>query len=135
VSRSNQQHPTSPITPSDLPAQWRGRAADLRRWAAAEGAAVALERAADELEASLRSASDETLTLAEAARESGYSADHIGREVARGHIPNAGRRHAPRVRRADLPRKPGALLTQASKPHIGREDIARAVINRHEGGA
>jgi hypothetical protein len=39
------------------------------------------------------------------------------------------------VRRGDLPRKPGALPTQRSKPHIGRDAIARAVITSHAGGS
>ena len=45
------------------------------------------------------------MTLAQAAVASGYSADHLGREVREGRIPNAGRPHAPRIRRANLPRK------------------------------
>ena len=52
-----------------------------------------------------------TLTLAEAALESGYSVDHLRHAVASGQIANAGRRGAPRIRRADLPKKPGAPAT------------------------
>jgi hypothetical protein len=102
---------------------------------AAEGAARAYELVADELDAALQGQDAELLNLTQAAAESGYSADHLGREIARGRIPNAGRRNAPKVRRTDLPRKPGALPPQQRKPHIGREDIARAVVNRHVGGA
>jgi hypothetical protein len=119
----------------ELASVWRRRAADLRHWAAAEGAAVAWECAAKELEAALRCDGGELLTLAEAARESGYTVDHLGRDIARGKIPNAGRLHAPRVRRSDLPKKPGALSPPGRGLHIGRAEIARAVIQRQAGGA
>jgi hypothetical protein len=119
----------------ELPAVFRRRAADLRRWGAAEGAATAWECAALELEEALRRNDDEPLTLAQAATESGYSADHLGREIARSKIPNAGRRNAPRVRRGDLPKKPGALPRSPLGMHIERTEIARAVIERHAGGA
>ena len=52
-----------------------------------------------------RAAADEVLTLDEAARASGYSADHLRHLVSAGDVPNAGRKHAPRVRRADLPER------------------------------
>jgi hypothetical protein len=45
---------------------------------------------------------DEPLSLTEAARRTGYSADHIGRLVREGKLPNAGRTHAPRVRAREL---------------------------------
>src|SRR5438128_326539 len=48
---------------------------------------------------------NELLNLREAARQSGYSADHLGRKLKSGEIPNAGRPGAPRIRLRDLPRK------------------------------
>src|SRR5690242_809779 len=89
----------------DLPSTWRARADELRRWAAAEAAACALERAAQELDDRLRERSSELLSLSEASEEGGYSVDHLGRLIREGRIPNAGRPNAPRIRRADLPRK------------------------------
>lgn len=56
----------------------------------------------------LRPAGGELLSLQEAAAESGYSVDRLGRLVAKGEIPNAGRRGKPAIRRSDLPKKPGA---------------------------
>ena len=94
---------------ADLSASWRRVATTLRPYA--EAAAVAYERAADALDAALDAQQSAVLTLREAARESGLSADHLGRLVRQGRIPNAGRPHAPRIRRADLPRRaplPGA---------------------------
>lgn len=93
------------MTPAELPAAWRARAEDLREWAAAEAAARALEMAAAELEAALRKAADERLTMAEAAQESGYSERRLRELIAEGAIPNAGRKGAPRIRRQDLPRR------------------------------
>ena len=76
--------------------------------------------AAKELEEALAKGLTEVLTLEEAAAESGYSADHLGRLLADGTIPNAGRKYAlgsgagtcrgsRRRRRPDpsLPRPPG----------------------------
>jgi hypothetical protein len=94
------------MTPDGLPAAWRDRAEQLRRWARAEGAAVAWEAAAAELDEALRACADEELTLSEAAEVSGYSERRIRELVAGGDIPNAGRKHRPRVRRGDLPRRP-----------------------------
>jgi hypothetical protein len=121
---------------AELAAQWRARAVQLREWsgAAAESVAHAYERAADELCAEIERDSAETVTLTEAERISGYSADHIGRLLRNGTVSNAGRKNAPRVRLSDLPRKPGAALKQPTgNLHIDREARAQAVINRHVG--
>lgn len=97
---------------------WRKRASELRRYAAAEGAAKAWETAAEELEAcaagSPNDSLDGDLTLAEASRASGYSARHLRRLVDQGRIPNRGRKHAPRFRRGDLPGK-NIPLTASSR--------------------
>jgi hypothetical protein len=45
------------------------------------------------------------LTLAEAATATGYSAGYIGKQIVAGTLPNAGRKNATRVRRADLKAK------------------------------
>jgi hypothetical protein len=44
----------------------------------------------------------ECLSLFQAAKRTGYSADHIGRLVRQGKVPNAGCKNAPRVRLQDL---------------------------------
>lgn len=119
---------------ASLPTQWRALAGTLRAHAA-EGAALAYEQAADELDAALRVQADELLTLEEASAESGFTVDHLSREVRSARIPNAGRKGAPRIRRADLPRKVGTLPPSPVVGHIDRDAIARAVITRHVGGA
>jgi len=45
---------------------------------------------------------DEPLSLTEASRRYGYTADHIGRLVREGKLQNVGRKNAPRVRARDL---------------------------------
>ncbi len=89
--------------PGDLPSHWRQRAEGLRRYSVS--AANAYDDAATELDAALKVLGEDTLTLVEAAALCGYSADHIGSLLRNGTIPNVGRKHAPLIRRADLPTK------------------------------
>ena len=91
-----------------LARRWRERATELRTWAAAEGSALALEGCARELEDAIRAAEDETLTVTQAASESGYSERRLRELLAAGKLPNAGKPGASRIRRADVPRKPKA---------------------------
>jgi hypothetical protein len=93
----------TPELPENLPRLWRERVEQLRDWGGSTEAARLWERAAVELEQALRSRGGETLTLAQAARASGLTAGYLGDLVRAGKIPNAGRRNAPRIRRADLP--------------------------------
>lgn len=112
-----------------LPADWRKQAKALRRYGG-ETPAIALDRCADDLEATLREQDETTLSLVEAARESGYSADHLGRLVREGKIPNAGRPGAPRIARVHLPRKATAPVPDdpplADKPR--RRDVSNVQI-------
>ena len=115
-----------------LPADWRKQAKSLRRYAS-EPPAVALERCADELEDTLRERDETTLSLVEAARESGYSRDHLGRLVRDGKIPNAGRPNAPRIARVDLPRKAPAHapLAEAPRPRDrSNAQIVQSIIRK-----
>ena len=91
-------------TPSGLLAAWRDRAQFLSDFGDPNSAKLWLTAAA-ELERALASVADETLSLVEAARISGFTADYLGHLVKTGKIKNAGRKGAPRIRRADLPEK------------------------------
>jgi hypothetical protein len=72
----------------------------------------------EEYDCAVRKQLDRLLTLTEAAEMSGYSADHLGRCVRDGMIPNAGRPNSPRIRRADLPLRTGSRLPNgASAAH------------------
>jgi hypothetical protein len=114
---------------SELSAQWRERAHDLRKWAAAESAAAALETAASELDDVLSRQGGEPLSLRDAATLSGYSSDHLGRLIREGKIPNAGRRHSPKIIRADLPRRPKGMA-RAHRDGYDPVADARALLSR-----
>lgn len=92
------------MTHDELISEW-GRRADEMAEHGIDAVARAYRIAIAELQTAQRAAADETLTLAEAARESGYSVGRLRHMVADGTVPNAGRKGAPRIRRADLPRR------------------------------
>ena len=108
-----------------LPANWRRQAKSLRRYGG-ETPATAIERCADDLEATLVERDETTFSLVEASRESGYSADHLGRLVRDGKIPNAGRAGAPRIALRDLPRKASAT----AEPRLAEKRRSGEVSNR-----
>ncbi len=115
-----------------LPVTWRRQAKTLRRYGG-ETPAVVLDRCADDLEATLRERDETTLSLVEAARESGYSREHLGRLVRDGKIPNAGRPGAPRIARRYLPRKrqdPDAPAGPRLAHEPGRRQVASVGIVR-----
>ena len=91
----------------NLVTRWMDEAATLAGWGDERGAAV-LRRVAQELDIAACEHDEEPLTITQASAESGFSADHLRSLVATGEIPNAGRRGSPRIRRRDLPMKPGA---------------------------
>jgi len=107
-----------------LASHWRARAEELRSLAA-EGQARAFERAAQDLADALAREREATLTLEQAAQESGYSADHLRHLVAEGTVPNAGRRGAPRVRRGDLPTRPGKTRNSPYNPDTDALQLLR----------
>lgn len=111
---------------------WKAEAATLVRRYGDERTAHVCRLHAAELEEAIRAAEDETLTLTQAARESGYSSDHLRHLVADGTIPNAGEKGRPRIRRGDLPLKPGAD-TDAEQDEARRE--ARDILRSVRGGA
>ncbi len=118
--------------------RWRAERDRLGRIGALADPGLLIADILTEVEALLAPEEEETLTLTHAARESGYSAGHLGRLVRDGTIPNAGRPHAPRIRRADLPCKATALRPQAAKLHLPPAtpgQIARAVVTSPRGVA
>ena len=113
-----------------LLSHWRSRATDLERYAPA--AAQAFRDAADELAEALNGA-EETVSLKEAAMLGGYPVDSLQRMVASGRIQNYGRKGKPRVRRADVPAKPGHgafLLAESGRRHITASAVAASVTHR-----
>lgn len=94
------------MTPTELATKWRADADVLEAYAP-EMAKVCRSHA-DALDAALRSVDDDVLSLADAARASGYSPDRLRHKVSSGEIPNVGKKGAPRIRRGDLPLKKNA---------------------------
>ena len=85
---------------------WRGEAEILRRRGASVQAEV-LESVAGELEAAAAAARIEAVSLDEAAELGGYSYSHLQSLVSRDEIENMGQKGSPRIRRCDVPIKPG----------------------------
>lgn len=70
------------------------------------------------------------LTLREAAELSGYSVDHLARLVRSGAIPNSGKRHSPRMRQADLPRRPKRFDQSAKRSYDVLTDARSLGVRR-----
>ena len=85
---------------------WRTRSANLRLMGLSQPAAQ-MEAMAAELEARISEWLEEQLTLDQAAKETGYTYNHLQSCLAEGRLPNVGKRREPRVRRCDLPVKGG----------------------------
>jgi len=113
-----------------LTSRWRDHATMFRRFDD-NGAAEAFESCANELEAAVSVWSTTPLTLEQAAEESGYSRESLGRLVRDGRIRNAGHTGSPRIQRGDLPRKPGRTCQRQELD--SRQQIAAAVANSGKG--
>jgi len=115
------------MLPGDLTTAWRSTATFFREHKA-DSIAIAYEKCAEDLERAVAGQEEELLTLHEAAAETGYSPDHLGRLVRQRKIRNLGRPGAPRVSRKDLPRtKP---IAEPPKPtHFSPTQIVRSAIN------
>jgi hypothetical protein len=95
----------------ELLAGWRARACALRDELDERGAAL-LERRAHELEAWFATKRSESVSVAEASDATGYSEDHLRRQLSSGELRNAGERGRPRLRRGDLRPKGGRRLAR-----------------------
>lgn len=122
------------MTLADLTTRWAARRDEWRALGVhVDGAAVAGEILAD-LHALLVDQAAGDVTIAEASRLGGYSVDHLQRLVASGQLANVGRKHRPRIRRSDVPTKPGHTLpTDAEAGHFSdRRRIVASVATGNE---
>ena len=94
-----------PLPLDSLIATWREQATRYSEDGVTIAARV-LERVSRELEATWIEEHWKSLTIDQAAEETGYSASRLYELVATGKIENAGKKGAPRIRRCDLPRRP-----------------------------
>jgi len=119
--------------PGDLPAVWRERAETVRKYGDPNSGRL-WDVAATELELAMEEVASETVSLRDAARETGYTADHLGALIKCGQIPNAGRKGAPRIYRHALPPKkqPGGRgRPSRAKSVPSRNDIHAIAQSRH----
>lgn len=111
-----------------LAQQWREDARTLRR-RASETQADVLESCAQDLEAWSREQALEALTLNQAAQESGYSYSALEKMVREGRLPNVGSKGAPRVRRANLPRKGERSTFHSEEPGLAQQILQSRTCN------
>ena len=98
----------------------RAKASELREDFAQESCARALEWAADRIDRARRSAEGELLSLADAAKRSGYSEGHLARLVGKGHIHDRrppGSKARIYIAAADLPTRPVRAHTGSADVH------------------
>lgn len=104
-----------------------------RRGVMANGTSLLTEVLAD-FKTVMASEREAVLSLPDAASRSGYSVEHLGRLIRDGRLPNAGRKGSPRIRAADLPRKPRALVPNGPQAYDPTAD-ARTLLDRQRGGS
>jgi len=121
-------------TVAELVAKWESRHEEWRRLGVqVNGALLADEVLADLHELSRANALD-PVSLGEASLISGYSIDHLQRLVAAGKLENIGKKGRPRIRRGDLPVKPGHRLpsSDGEGSFNSRRRIVASVTNGNE---
>jgi hypothetical protein len=89
----------------------RARAVEFKKLSVTLDGAALLQEVIGQLESCANDYS-RVCSISEAAKLSGYSEDHLRLLVRLGKIPNAGRKHAPRIRECDLPRRPYRQISQ-----------------------
>lgn len=124
----------APHALSMLRQRWLARRDELRGLHALVDGAVLCESLLAELDALARDAATEPLSLQQAAAESGYSPDHLGRLVRERKITNVGRRNAPRIRRGDLPAKPARVVAKGATIAYDPVADARSLASRLQSG-
>ncbi|MDQ6768964.1 MAG: hypothetical protein M3Z54_03140 [Gemmatimonadota bacterium] len=120
----------APHTLTAFRERWLARRDELRALHALVDGAELCDKMVTELDDALRAEHSAVLSLREASRASGYSPDHLGRLIRTGVLRNAGRPNAPKIRLADLPKKPipSGRLTLAPLIGKSRVQIARSVV-------
>jgi hypothetical protein len=123
------------MRPDEFVTKWTTEAEVMRQRGVLVNGALLLEEIVRDFDAVTGGRVGELLTLTDSATESGYSAEYLGTLIRQGKIQNAGRPHAPRIRRQDLPRKasrlpdpPSSLKLVGATPR----QIARAIISSKE---
>ena len=122
------------MTRHELWGKWEALRDDWSRRNFSAPVGPIVEELLDDLRSVDRDEGSELLNLTQAALLSGYDPDTLGRLVREGRLANHGKKHAPRVRKADLPRKP--LRFPGRPPHVrlASRQTARASRKTPRGG-
>jgi hypothetical protein len=121
------------VTTRELELKWTAR---LEQWGSLN-AYVSGEKVAAEIVTDLRSLTvcdSASVTLRQARELGGYSVDHLQKLVASGHLENIGRKNRPRIRRSDVPIKPGYALRRSGELVLSerRRIVASVATNGNE---
>jgi hypothetical protein len=73
---------------------------------------------------------EQCVSLTEAARQTGYSADHLGRLVRKGKIRNVGRKGSPRLLIKDVPQRRAKVATATSGSYDPGTDARSLRVRR-----
>lgn len=107
----------------DLQARWEARRADAKRLRQLVDYDAVIAVVLEELHELARTNDAATLSLTEAAKETGYHSGSLGRMLKRGEVKNYGTAARPRVKVSELPRKrASATGTPAVESH-GSDDV------------
>jgi hypothetical protein len=123
------------MTKEEFISKWRATAEGLARLRATVDGALLCDQVLSDFRSVMATEGEQLLTLREAAHYSGYSADHLGRLVREGRIPNLGKRGSPRLRVADLPMKPREAFDHSGPKAYDPTTDARSLVGRRKGGA
>jgi len=116
----------------DFLAALREDATTLRRHFDERGAALT-EKFAAELETFLRSKADDAVSVADAARASGLSEDHLRRQLSAGVLSNVGVPGKPRIRRSELrPKRKKSLARNDADSYDVAADVRSLRVRRGE---
>ncbi len=129
------QFPRDEITDEDAALDWWEQtfAASCSELGVQADAAALVRSVVSSLREIRQASLERTLSLTEAAQETGYSPKQVSRWLKSGQIENAGSKVAPRVRRRDLLHRRKRPLPRPSPVRIveSAQDIARSVANSH----
>ena len=123
------------MTPDAFARKWTSRRDEFRTLGVQVDGARICDDVLSDFADVVRNESDVVLSLKQAAAHSGYSKGHLGRLVRQGIIPNAGKPQAPRIRTADLPARPRAVVAERRPKAYDVATDARSLVNRRKGGA
>jgi hypothetical protein len=122
------------MTRQEFRIKWEARRDEWSRRGISAPAGPLLDEILADLDSVARDEGLELLTLTQAALRCGYRPESLGRMVRDGTLANLGRKNAPRVRAADLPRKPLRFPTRPPHVRPTSRQTARASRMTPEGG-